>query len=214
VPTAPTATSTVNNTQIATTAFVTTKVQEAVGTSQKVYFQDNAPTVFNEFDEIWIDTNAGGLYKQVAGTSIVPLDSGMVSNSSSSITIPANGASDTRLVLSAGLPSGSVDIDPPLFLEAFSSTGVNDPTIGTLTYHDNTTAAVDSNSFTRSSGNAFDKKVKSFTYTSEGTTNSSTSHITLTVSGVPEWQIQESHVQAKIDAIIDSAPGALDTLNE
>jgi len=36
----------------------------------------------------------------------------------------------------------------------------------------------------------------------------------LTVSGVPEWQIQESHVQAKIDAIIDSAPGALDTLNE
>jgi hypothetical protein len=69
-------------------------------------------------------------------------------------------------------------------------------------------------SFTRSSGNAFDKKVKSFTYTSTGTSNSATSHITLTVSGVPEWQIQESHVQAKIDAIIDSAPGALDTLNE
>ena len=214
IPAAPTAALTTNTTQIATTAFVTSKVQEAVGTSQKVYFQDNAPTVFNAFDEIWIDTNAGGLYKQVAGTSIVPLDSGMVSNSSSSITIPANGASDTRLVLSTGLPTGSVTIDPPLFLEAFSSTGVNDPTIGTLTYHDDTTQVVNQNSFTRSSGNAFDKKVKSFTYTSEGTTNSSTSHITLTVSGVPEWQIQESHVQAKIDAIIDSAPGALDTLNE
>ena len=214
VPTAPTAATTINNTQIATTAFVTSKVQEAVGTSQKVYFQDNAPTVFSAFDEIWVDTNAGGLYKQVAGTSIVPLDSGRVSNSSSSITIPANGASDTRLVLSTGLPTGSVNIDPPLFLESFSSTGVNDPTIGTLTYHDNTTQSVNQNSFTRSSGNAFDKKVKSFTYTSEGTSNSSTSHITLTVSGVPEWQIQESHVQAKIDAIIDSAPGALDTLNE
>ena len=92
-------------------------------------------------------------------------------------------------------------------MEAFSSTGVNDPTIGTLTYHDNTTAAVNSNSFTRSSGNAFDKKVKSFTYTSEGTTNSGNSHITLTVSGIPEWQVQESHVQAKVDAIVDSAPG-------
>ena len=214
VPIAPTAALTVNNTQLATTAFATSKVQEVIGSSNKIYFQDNAPTTFVSFDEIWLDTNAGGLYKQVAGTSTVPLNSGSVLTSSSSITIPASGASDTRLVLSTGLPTGSVHIDPPLFLESFSSTGVNDPTIGTLTYHDDTTQAVNQNSFTRSSGNAFDKKVKSFTYTSEGTTNSSTSHITLTVSGVPEWQIQESHVQAKIDAIIDSAPGALDTLNE
>ncbi len=214
VPAAPTPALATNTTQLATTAFVTSKVQEAVGTSQKIYFQDNAPTSFSAFDEIWIDTNSGALYKQVAGTTIAPLDSRFVSNSSSSITIPAQGASDTRLVLSTGLPTGTVDIDPPLFLEAFSSTGVNVPTIGVVTYHDNTTQSVNQNSFTRSSGNAFDKKVKSFTYTSEGTSNSSTSHITLTVSGVPEWQIQESHVQAKIDAIIDSAPGALDTLNE
>ena len=214
VPIAPTAALTVNNTQLATTAFATGKVEEVIGTSNKIYFQDNPPTTFVSFDEIWLDTNAGGLYKQVAGTSTAPLNSGSVLTSSSSITIPASGATDTRLVLSAGLPTGSVSIDPPLFLESFSSTGVNDPTIGTLTYHDDTTQAVNQNSFTRSSGNAFDKKVKSFTYTSEGTTNSSTSHITLTVSGVPEWQIQESHVQSKIDAIIDSAPGALDTLNE
>ena len=214
VPAAPTAALTTNTTQIATTAFVTSKVQEAVGTSQKVYFQDNAPTTFSSFDEIWIDTNSGALYKQVAGTTIAPLDSRFVSNSSSSITIPAQGASDTRLVLSAGLPSGTVDIDPPLFLEAFSSTGVNVPTIGVVTYHDNTTQVMNQSSFTRSSGNAFDKKVKSFTYTSTGTSNTSTSHITLTVSGLPEWAVQESHVQAKVDAIIDSAPGALDTLNE
>ena len=214
VPAAPTAVLTTNTTQIATTAFVTSKVQEAVGTSQKVYFQDNAPTTFSSFDEIWIDTNSGALYKQVAGTTIAPLDSRFVSNSSSSITIPAQGASDTRLVLSAGLPSGTVDIDPPLFLEAFSSTGVNVPTIGVVTYHDNTTQVMNQSSFTRSSGNAFDKKVKSFTYTSTGTSNTSTSHITLTVSGLPEWAVQESHVQAKVDAIIDSAPGALDTLNE
>jgi hypothetical protein len=211
---APTPALATNTTQLATTAFVTSKVQEAVGTSQKIYFQDNAPTTFSAFDEIWIDTNSGALYKQVAGTTIAPLDSRFVSNSSSSITIPAQGASDTRLVLSTGLPTGTVDIDPPLFLEAFSSTGVNVPTIGVVTYHDNTTQVMNQSSFTRSSGNAFDKKVKSFTYTSTGTSNSATSHITLTVSGVPEWQIQESHVQAKIDAIIDSAPGALDTLNE
>mgnify|MGYP001376118718 CR=1 FL=1 len=213
-PTAPTAALATNTTQLATTAFATSKVQEAIGTSSKVYFQDNAPTTFSAFDEIWIDTNAGGLYKQVAGTTIVPLNNTFASSSSGNITIPASGASDTRLVLSSGLPSGTVNISPALFLESFSSTGVNDPTIGVLTYHDNTTQAVNQNSFTRSSGNAFDKKVKSFTYTSEGTTNSGNSHITLTVSGVPEWQIQESHVQAKIDAIIDSAPGALDTLNE
>ena len=155
VPAAPTAALTTNTTQIATTAFVTSKVQEAVGTSQKVYFQDNAPTTFSSFDEIWIDTNSGALYKQVAGTTIAPLDSRFVSNSSSSITIPAQGASDTRLVLSAGLPSGTVDIDPPLFLEAFSSTGVNVPTIGVVTYHDNTTQVMNQSSFTRSSGNAF-----------------------------------------------------------
>jgi len=212
-PTAPTAPLSTNSTQIATTAFVSSKLQQSVGTANKVYFQDNAPS-FNAFNEIWIDTDAGGLYKSVASTTIVPLDSSMVSSNSSNITIPAAGATDTRLVLDAGLPSGSVDIDPPLFLESFSSTGVNDPTIGTLTYFDDTTAAVDSNSFSRSSGNAFDKKVKSFTYTSEGTTNSNTSHITLTVSGVPEWQVQESDLQAKIDALVDSAPGALDTLNE
>lgn len=212
-PTAPTAPLGTNSTQIATTAFVSSKLQQSVGTANKVYFQDTAPT-FNAFNEIWIDTDAGGLYKSVASTTIVPLDSSMVSSSSSNITIPAAGATDTRLVLDAGLPSGSVDIDPPLFLESFSSTGVNDPTIGTLTYFDDTTAAVDSNSFSRSSGNAFDKKVKSFTYTSEGTTNSNTSHITLTISGVPEWQVQESDLQAKIDALVDSAPGALDTLNE
>jgi hypothetical protein len=185
-----------------------------LGTSNKIYFQDNAPTTFVSFDEIWLDTNAGGLYKQVAGTTVAALNSGSVSNSSSSITIPASGAADTRLVLSTGLPSGSVSIDPPLFLESFSSTGVNDPTLGVVTYEDNSTATVNSNSITRAAGNALNTKVKSFTYTSAGTTNSSTSHITLTVSGVPEWQIQESHVQSKIDAIIDSAPGALDTLNE
>ena len=213
-PTAPTAALTTNTTQLATTAFTTSKVQESIGTSNKVYFQDSAPTTFVAFDEIWIETDSGALYKQVAGTSVAPLDSRFASSSSGNITIPANGASDTRLVLSSGLPSGTVNISPALFLEAFSSTGVNDPTIGTLTYHDNTTAAVNSNSFTRSSGNAFDKKVKSFTYTSEGTTNSGNSHITLTVSGIPEWQVQESHVQAKVDAIVDSAPGALDTLNE
>ena len=213
-PTAPTATLATNTTQLATTAFATSKVQEVIGTSNKVYFQDNAPTTFVAFDEIWIDTNAGGLYKQVAGTSTVPLDNRFASSSSGNITIPANGATDTRLVLSSGLPSGTVNIDPPLFLEAFSSSGVNDPTIGTLTYHDDTTQAVDSNSFTRSTGNAFDKKVKSFTYTSEGTTNSGNSHMTVTASGIPVWEIQESHVQSKIDAIIDSAPNALDTLNE
>ena len=38
--------------------------------------------------------------------------------------------------------------------------------------------------------------------------------MTITVSGKPEWQVQESHVQSKVDAVIDSAPGALDTLNE
>ena len=38
--------------------------------------------------------------------------------------------------------------------------------------------------------------------------------MTITVSGKPEWQVQESHIQSKVDAIIDSAPGALDTLNE
>ena len=38
--------------------------------------------------------------------------------------------------------------------------------------------------------------------------------MTITISGKPEWQVQESHVQSKVDAIIDSAPGALDTLNE
>ena len=38
--------------------------------------------------------------------------------------------------------------------------------------------------------------------------------MTITISGKPEWVVQESHVQSKVDAVIDSAPGALDTLNE
>ena len=158
-PTAPTAALTTNTTQLATTAFTTSKVQESIGTSNKVYFQDSAPTTFVAFDEIWIETDSGALYKQVAGTSVAPLDSRFASSSSGNITIPANGASDTRLVLSSGLPSGTVNISPALFWKPLA-VQVNDPTIGTLTYHDNTTAAVNSNSFTRSSGNAFDKKVK------------------------------------------------------
>ena len=212
-PTAPTAPLGTNTTQIATTAFVNTTVEDSIETNNTVYFQDNAPT-FEAFNQIWVDTNAGGLYKSIASSTIVPLDSGMVSSSSSSITIPANGASDTRLELSTGLPSGTVTLTTPLFLESFSSTGVNDPTLGVLTYEDDSTATVDSNSISRATGNALDTKVKSFTYTSEGTTNSSTSFITLTVSGNPEWALQDSDVQTKIDAVIDSAPGALDTLNE
>ena len=212
-PTAPTAPLGTNTTQIATTAFVNTTVEDSIDTNNTVYFQDNAPT-FEAFNQIWVDTNAGGLYKSIASSTIVPLDSGMVSSSSSSITIPANGASDTRLELSTGLPSGTVTLTTPLFLESFSSTGVNDPTLGVLTYEDDSTATVDSNSISRATGNALDTKVKSFTYTSEGTTNSSTSFITLTVSGNPEWALQDSDVQTKIDAVIDSAPGALDTLNE
>ena len=38
--------------------------------------------------------------------------------------------------------------------------------------------------------------------------------MTITISSTPEWQVQETYVQAKVDAIIASAPGALDTLNE
>jgi len=212
-PTAPTATLNTNNTQIATTAFVNTTVEDSIDTNNTVYFQDNAPT-FSVFDEIWIDTNAGGLYKSVASTSTVPLDSSMVSTSSASITIPAAGASDTRLELDTGLPSGSVSFIAPIFIESFSSTGVNDPTLGIVTYADDTQATIDSNSISRATGNALDTKIKSFTFTSEGTTNSSNSHITLTVSGHPVWTLQDSDIQSKVDAVIDSAPGALDTLNE
>ena len=212
-PTAPTATLNTNNTQIATTAFVNTTVEDSIDTNNTVYFQDNAPT-FSVFDEIWIDTNAGGLYKSVASTSTVPLDSSMVSTSSASITIPAAGASDTRLELDTGLPSGSVSFIAPIFIESFSSTGVNDPTLGIVTYADDTQATIDSNSISRATGNALDTKIKSFTFTSEGTTNSSNSHITLTVSEHPVWALQDSDIQSKVDAVIDSAPGALDTLNE
>ena len=216
VPTAPTATLTTSTTQIATTSFATGKVQEAIATSNRVIFQDSAPS-FTAFGEIWLDTNGGGLYKSVASTTIVPLDSGEVSTSSSSITIPAQGASDTRLVLdtsNSGLPNGSVSLTTPLFLEVFSSTGVNQPSIGTLTYHDDTTQVVNSNSYSRSSGNHFDKKVKSFTYYSAGTANTGNSYITLTVSGIPAWEIQSADTQTQINAVIDGAPGALDTLNE
>ena len=66
----------------------------------------------------------------------------MVSTSSSSITIPAAGASDTRLELSTGLPSGSVSFITPIFIESFSSSGVNDPTLGIVTYADNTQATL------------------------------------------------------------------------
>ena len=138
----------------------------------------------------------------------------MVASNSSTITIPAAGASDTRLVLGTGLPSGSVSFNTAMFIESFSSTGSNTPTLGVVTYADNTQATVNSNSITRSTGNALDTKIKSFTFTSPGTSNSSNSHITLTVSGHPVWTLQDSDVQTKIDAVIDSAPGALDTLNE
>ena len=213
VPTSPTAALNTNTTQIATTAFVKTAVEDSIDTNSTVYFQDSAPT-FESFGQIWFDTNEGGLYKASAATSIVPLDSSMVSSNSSTVTIPASGAADTRLELGTGLPSGTVTLDTPLFLESFSSSGVNDPTLGVITYEDNSTTTVSSNSITRAAGNALDTKVKSFTFTSEGTTNSSASFITLTVSGNPEWAIQDSNVQTKIDAIIDSAPGTLDTLNE
>ena len=55
--------------------------------------------------------------------------------------------------------------------------------------------------------------IQSFTYFTSGTTGTTT-HITLTISGKPEFAVQESNIQAKVDAIIDSAPGALNTLNE
>ena len=212
-PTAPTAALGTNTTQLATTAFVTSSVEEAIETNNTVYFQDAAPT-FDAFAQIWFDTNAGGLYKSVASSSTVPLDNTMVSSSSSTITIPAPGATDTRLELGTGLPSGTVSFITPIFIESFSSTGVNDPNLGVVTYADNTTATIGSNSATRSTGNALDTKVKSFTFTSAGTTNSGNSYITLTVSAHPVWELQDSDVQAKVDAIVDSAPGALDTLNE
>ena len=212
-PTAPTAALNTNTTQIATTAFVNTTVEDSIETNNTVYFQDNAPT-FSAFDEIWIDTNAGGLYKMAASASTVPLDSSMVASSSATITIPAAGASDTRLVLGTGLPTGTVSFNTAIFIESFSSTGSNTPTLGVVTYADNTQATVNSNSITRSTGNALDTKIKSFTFTSPGTSNSSNSHITLTVSAHPVWALQDSDVQAKVDAVIDSAPGALDTLNE
>ena len=212
-PTAPTAALNTNTTQIATTAFVNTTVEDSIETSNTVYFQDNAPT-FSVFDEIWLDTNAGGLYKIIASASTAPLDSSMVASNSTTITIPAAGASDTRLVLGTGLPSGSVSFNTAIFIESFSSTGSNTPTLGVVTYADNTQATVNSNSISRATGNALDTKIKSFTFTSEGTSNSSSSHITLTVSGHPVWTLQDSDVQAKVDAVIDSAPGALNTLNE
>ena len=119
-PTAPTAALTTNNTQIATTAFVKGKVEQSILTSSKIYVQDNEPS-FNAFDEIWIETDTGSIYKSVAGTTTVPLDSSLVSSSSSNITIPAAGASDTRLSLTAGPPSGSLNLSPSVFLESFST---------------------------------------------------------------------------------------------
>ena len=202
-----------NTTQLATTAFVNTTVEDSIETSNTVYFQDNAPT-FSVFDEIWIDTNAGGLYKMSASASTVPLDSTMVASNSATITIPAAGASDTRLVLGTGLPSGTVSFNTAIFIESFSSTGSNTPTLGVVTYADNTQATVNSNSISRSTGNTLDTKIKSFTFTSPGTSNTSNSHITLTVSAHPVWALQDSDVQTKVDAVIDSAPGALNTLNE
>ena len=107
--------------------------------------------------------------------------------------------------MSAGTPSGSVNLSPSVFLESFSSqAGSQTHNIGVVTYDDNTTATVNASSFTRASGNAFDTKVKSFTYFTSGTTGTTT-HITLTVSGKPEFAVQESNIQAKVDAIIDSA---------
>ena len=212
-PTGPTAALSTNTTQLATTAFVNTTVEDSIDTNNTVYFQDSPPT-FVAFDEIWVDTNAGGLYKMAASTATVPLDSTMVASSSATITIPAAGASDTRLELGVGLPSGSVTFNTAIFIESFSSTGSNTPTLGVVTYSDDTQATIASNSITRSTGNALDTKIKSFTFTSPGTSNSSASHITLTVSAHPVWALQDSDVQAKVDAIIDSAPGALDTLNE
>ena len=106
-----------NDTQVATTAFVKGKVEQSILTASKLYVQDNEPS-FNAFDEIWIETDTGSIYKSVAGTSTVPLDSSLVSSSSSNITIPAAGASDTRLSLSAGSPSGTVNLSPSVFLES------------------------------------------------------------------------------------------------
>ncbi len=215
-PTAPTASSGSNTTQLATTAFVQSAITPFAETeaSGKLYFQDNAPTIL-ALGELWLETDTGGFYKAAAGSTTIPLNNGNVASSSNTITVPAAGASDTRLVVATGLPSGSVTLRVAVHFESFTSTGVNQPEIGQVTYEDNTTANINSNSFTRSSGNAFDiKKIKSFTFTSGGTNNSSVSHITLTVSSAPEWQVKESNVQAKVDAIIDSAPGALNTLNE
>ena len=212
-PTAPTAALGTNTTQIATTAFVNTTVEDSIDTNNTVYFQDSSPT-FSAFDEIWVDTNAGGLYKSVASALTAPLDSSMVASNSATITIPAPAATDTRLVLGTGLPSGTVSFNTPIFIESFSSTGSNTPTLGVVTYADNTQATVNSNSISRSAGNALDTKIKSFTFTSPGTSNSSNSHITLTVSAHPVWALQDSDIQAKVDAVIDSAPNALNTLNE
>ena len=214
-PTAPTASSGTNTTQIATTAYVQGSIStfSALSANALIYFSDNAPTTL-ELGQIWQETDTGALYKCVAGTSVVPLDSSLVTASSSNVTVPAAGASDTRLVLATGLPSGSISLDPPVFIESFTSTGSNDPELTSVTYADNTNANVNSNNIQRASGNALDTKVKSFSYTSTGTNNTSQSFMTITISGKPEWQVQESHVQAKVDAIIDSAPGALNTLNE
>ena len=215
-PTAPTATSGNNTTQIATTAFVQSAITPfaEAEASGKLYFQDNPPTIL-ALGELWLETDTGGFYKAAAGSSTIPLNSGNVASSSNTITIPAAGASDTRLVLGTGLPSGTVTLRIPVHFESFSSTGVNAPEIGTVTYEDNSSTSINATSFTRSSGNAFDaQKIKSFTFSSGGSNNTSASHITLTVSSSPEWQVKESNVQAKVDAIIDSAPGALNTLNE
>ena len=145
------------------------------------------------FDEIWIETDTGSIYKSVAGTSTVPLDSSLVSSSSSNITIPAAGASDTRLSLSAGSPSGTVNLSPSVFLESFSSqAGAQSHSIGVVTYDDNSTANVNASSFTRASGNAFDTKIGHLLILLQELQVEL--HITLTVSGKPEFAVQESNI--------------------
>tara|TARA_Y100000287_G_scaffold85379_1_gene67803 strand:+ start:297 stop:3224 length:2928 start_codon:yes stop_codon:yes gene_type:complete len=214
-PAAPTATSGTNSTQIATTAFVQSAITPfaEIDAATKLFFSDTEPAI-TALGHAWIELDTGAVYKVEENSSTIPLHSGLVSSSSASVTIPSATDVVTDLTLSAGLPSGTITFSIPVFLESFSSSGVNDPIIGSVTYADNTTANISSNSFTRSTGNAFDTKVKSFTYGSDGTTNSSTSTMTITISAEPIWVQKASAIQAKIDAVIDSAPAALNTLNE
>ncbi|OUT94884.1 MAG: hypothetical protein CBB92_13110 [Flammeovirgaceae bacterium TMED32] len=216
-PTAPTASSGNSTTQLATTAFVQGAISPFAATqsSSQLFFQDTAP-IINAYGEMWFETDTGAVYKAGGGSATIPLDNSIVSSQTGDITtIPAASASDTRIVLPAGTPDGEVILRVPVFFEEFAGSGVNIPEITTITYVDGSTGTINAQNFTRSSGNAFDVlRIKSFSFQSTGSINSNPSHITLTISGYPEWQIQESHLQGKLDALVDSAPTTLDTLNE